>query len=113
MVKLRHKVNHGWAPDRTDPEWAARVEREAAETTARAARAVEKAEARLAAATEKAEREESSRRASPKRIARLWAVVEDRRQELLALRRYAEASPAGSQHRGRTAYRGVPRGDVL
>ena len=31
-MRIQHKVNHGWAPNRNDPEWEERVEREAKAT---------------------------------------------------------------------------------
>lgn len=112
-MKLRHKINHGWAPDRTSNTWADRVEHEAERTTAAAERAYVKAQERLTKAEARARREESRRRPDRKRLARLWGAVEARRQELLTLQRHAESSPAGSQNRGKTAYRGIPRGGVL
>lgn len=112
-MKIRHKINHGWAPDRTNPEWAERVEREAEAATDRAEQRVTKARERLERATHRAESEERRKRPDHKRIKRLWHAVEGRRQELLEAQRIAQASPAGSQHRGRGSYRGVNTGEAL
>lgn len=112
-MKIRHKVNHGWAPDRTDPEWRARVESEAERTSARVERLWERAQERLARAVRRAEEEQARSRPDRKKVERLWEAVEARRQELLDLQRSAQASPAGSQNRGKGAYRGVSTGETL
>lgn len=107
-MKIPHKVNHGYTSDRTDPRWAERVEREAEVTTAQAEREYAKAAERLARAEAKAQGEERKPKPDRKRVARLWAVVVARREELLALQRLTQASPAGAQNRGKGAHRGVP-----
>lgn len=110
-MKIVHKT-HGYAPDRTDPAWAERVEREAMRTTdqaearwRKAQRRLEKAQARLDAALE--------RHAAADRIARLRAEVADRLAEFQATERLMRMTPAGSQHRGKGSHRGVSRGEVL
>lgn len=111
-MKIPHKT-HGWAPDRTDPAWAERVEREAERIADQAEARWRKAQRRLANAEAKARLAESTARVSPKRIERLWAVVEERRQELKQCERLMNKSPAGSEHRGVGSHRGVSRGEVF
>lgn len=96
-MKIRHKVNHGWTADHSDPLWSERVEREAERHTAAAEHAYVKAQERLARAVVRAEREERRTKPDRRKVKRLWALVEDRRQELLALQRLAQSSPAGAQ----------------
>jgi hypothetical protein len=108
-----HKINHGWSPDRTDPDWAERVEREAEMHTAKAERMYRAAERRLARALGKAHAVEAKAETKPSLKAhaeRMWAEVEARRDELKALERLLKFTPAGSQHRGRGSHRGVPNG---
>lgn len=105
-MKLRHNTN-GYVPDRTDPEWADRVEREAHLHTARSIKRHEQAQRRQARATERAQREQSRRRSNPQRVAKLWALVELRRDELNRLARLMNATPAGSKNRGTGSYKGV------
>lgn len=96
-MKRRHKINHGWSPDRTDPAWAERVEREAERHTDAREHAFLKAEERLARATARAEQEQARKKPDRKKVKRLWALVETRRQELLALQRLSQTSPGGPQ----------------
>ena len=110
-MKIRHKT-HGWTPDRTDPEWAERVQREADQQTNRRDVAYEKAKRRLVRARERAEREAAKASPDKPRLKKLWATVDRRRQELLALERVVQASPAGSQHRGRRSHRHVSTSDT-
>lgn len=105
-MKIRHNAR-GWAPDRTDPEWAARVEREAEQHTARAEAAWWKAKRRLERAEVKAE-DGARQNVGGRRLERLWQAVADRRADLLALERVMRASPAGSKNRGKGSHRGVP-----
>lgn len=112
-MKLHHKVNHNWCPDNTDPAWAERVEREADSTSDAAERAWLKASERLVRATQRAEAEQSKRKPDRKKVKSLWAVVENRREVLRNLQSLAQASPAGSQHRGNGGYRGVATGEPL
>lgn len=105
-MKLRHNTN-GFVRDSTDHEWAARVEREAQVHTNRSKKAYERAQRRLARATARAEREARLRGRGHRKVADLWAVVERRREDLTRLERVMQATPAGSQHRGRGSYRGV------
>lgn len=111
-MKLHHKINHGWAPDHTDPAWADRVEREAERTSARAAHAYAKAQERYAQALAKAERAGEPTSTKPK-VRNLWAEVEQRRQEVKRIEVTMRASPAGSQHRGKGSHRGIATGDTL
>lgn len=108
-MKIAHKT-HGWTPDTTDPMWAERVEREAERTTDQTEARWHKAQRRLARAVEKAE---AATQAHPTRRQRLWDVVDARRAELAALERLMTQSPAGSQHRGTPAYRGIGIGKPL
>lgn len=105
-MKIPHRLPEN-AGRRPDPEWAARVEREALEHTDKMQRRYEAAQRRLARAQEKAQAAE--RRADhADRVRKLWAVVEERRQELIALASLAGTTPAGSTNRGSGSYRGVP-----
>lgn len=112
-MKVRHKVNHGWAPDHTDAGWAEQVEREAERITDATEHAWRKAQERLTRAVQRAEAEEHRKTPDRKKVRRLWAAVEARRQELLNLQRLAQASPAGAQHRGRGSHRAVTGNDPL
>lgn len=96
-MKLSHKVNHGWAPDRTDPEWADRVEREAERYSEHAEVAYLKAQRRLEQAVIRAEREQTHKKPDRKKVKSLWAAVEARRQELLTLQGIMQGSPGGHQ----------------
>ena len=109
-MKISHNWN-GFAPDRTDPAWAERVEREARRTTdaaeadaARLAERLARAERRLGQARAKL-RANSGTRAARRKLAQ---EVEQRRLELVAVHDEMRRSPAGSQHRGRGSYRSVP-----
>lgn len=104
-MKIRHKINHGWAPDNTDPAWAERVEQEAEATSAAAAHDYAKAQERLARAEKRLA--EAKQGHNTTKIKRLKAQVEERRAELGALARLMKQSPAGSQHRGKGSYRGI------
>jgi hypothetical protein len=112
-VKIRHKINHGWAPDHTDAAWAEKVEREATRTTDATERAYLKAQTRLAQAERKATTETAKPHADKKRVKVLWRRVEQRRDELVALQYQMQSSPAGSQHRGTPSHRGVATGNPL
>jgi len=112
-VKLKHKINHGWAPDRTDPVWAERVEREAEATTAATERAYRKAQARLAKAVEQVEHEVKRKHSDRRRLKRLQHAVEARRQELLVIEGMMRAVPASAQHRGKGSHRSVPSGRTI
>lgn len=107
-VKISHNT-HGWAPDYTDPAWAERTEREAERVTDQTEVRWHKAQRRLARAIEKAEAGQRAKVAE-RRQHRLWEAVEARRAELLAIEKLMTQSPAGSQHRGTPAHRGVARG---
>lgn len=107
-VRIRHRVSPDWSPDRNDPEWSERVEREAGITTDQAQRRYEKALERVERAKGRLAREESARRPSRARIRSAREEVERRRQELVALSAVMNTSPAGSQNRGKGSYRGVP-----
>ncbi len=96
-MKIQHRWNHGWTPGGIDPEWAERVEREAERHTAASERAYAKAEARLRKAERQHQREATRQRPDKHRVQRLAAVVEARRQELLALERAMQQSPGGRQ----------------
>lgn len=117
-MKLSHNWR-GWGPDRTAPDWAARVEAEAQRTTdataaedAKRADRIARAEARVAAAMEKLARARTEKRRQSD-VRRLALAVEARRAELIAIHREMQATPAGSQHRGKGSHRGVPRSEVL
>jgi ribosomal protein L44E len=107
-MKLTHKT-HGWTPDRTDPEWAAAVEREVSQQTARRDALWAKAQRRYARAQQ---RLDTARAAKPDattthRLAKLEQQVDDRLRELREIECLMMQTPAGSQHRGRGSYRGV------
>lgn len=108
-MKMVHKT-HGWVPDRTDPEWAERVEREAERTTDQTEARHRKAQERLERAIEKARSAEARVEGASRtrKVKRLWDAVEERRAELLALERLMTRTGANSQQRGRGAHRGVP-----
>ena len=104
-----------WAPLPNDPDYEARASYEAALHTERAKALYAKNERRLKRARERAQRaEERARQAEAKpgfsksELRKLWTAVERRRDELQAIEREMEATPAGSQHRGRKSYRKVP-----
>lgn len=106
-MKINHKLNHGWAPITTDPEWAERVEIEAARMTDAAAARYAKAHDRLVRAEERLAALKDSGLHNPSKIKRWEREVELRRDELNALARLIAQSPAGSQHRGKGSYRGI------
>lgn len=106
-MKIRHKINHGWSPDRTDPVWAERIEREAERHTDAAEKRYRDAEERLSRARAKLDAVESATIPNRSKIKRWRQIVEQRRQELNAIARLMQQSPAGSQHRGKGSYRGV------
>lgn len=108
-MKITHNTN-GWSPDHTDPEWASRVEREAIAHTARTEAAWRKAERRHARAVMKAEAADANPAIGSTRKARMWQAVGDRLDELRAIEALMTWTPAGSQHRGTPAYRGVGTG---
>lgn len=107
-MRIAHKVNHGWLPNRNDPEWEERVEREAESSTAATERRYHTAQARLARAEARLARESSSRKVNAARLKSLAATVEERRQELLELSRLMNAHGSPSTSRGRKSHRGVP-----
>lgn len=107
-MRMRHKVNHGWAPNRNDPEWEARVEREAEATTNATERAYRKAQERLKRAEERLAKAAKEQKMPASRLAVLEALVEERRQELLALQRLMTGHSAPTTNRGRKSHRGIP-----
>lgn len=115
-MKIRHRAH--FAPP-VDPEWAARVEREAERTTNRASEAYARNQERLARAEERLARAElrvaelREGKRQQRVIDRAVLAVEQRRQEMLAIHREMQASPSGSQHRGRGSHRHLPMGSVL
>ena len=113
-MKITHKT-HGWAPDRTDPVWAATIEREVAQQTARRDALWAKAQRRLDRAQQ---RLDSARASTPDettrhRLAKLETLVEDRLRELRQIEALMTQTPAGAQHRGSGSYRGVGTGRAL
>lgn len=97
-----------------DPDYEAQASYEASLHTERSRKLYAKNERRLARARARAERAEAKAREaernpklSKRALADLWLSVERRRDELQAIEREMQASPAGSQHRGRGSYRGV------
>lgn len=112
-MRITHKINHGWSPNRNDPAWEERVEREAAATTAATQRAFARAEARLARAQARLDKAAAKVGLPPKYLARLEAEVEMRRQELLDLQRIMTAHGSPSTSRGRRSYRGIPDSSAL
>jgi len=112
-VRIQHKVNRGWSPNRNDPEWERRVEREAEATTNATERAVLRARERLARAEARLSEAAAKQKMPAARLAVLEALVEARRQELLALQRLMTSHGAPSTNRGRKSHRGVPSGEVL
>lgn len=112
-MKIVHKT-HGWfSAAKNDPEWEARIEREAELHTARTETAWRKTRRRLERAIEKARAEDKRPQSTMLSRAKLWAMVEARRQELKEIERLAHATPAGSQNRGKGSYRGVTTGEAL
>lgn len=108
-MKIHHKPRY---VDRTDPEWAERVEREAEVTTAQAAARWQKAHIRLERAISAALVHASSLdEATTRRARERWEIVERRRDELRSIEALAQRSPAGSQNRGAGSFRGQPRSD--
>lgn len=106
-MKITHKINHGWAPDQTDPAWATRVERDAERQTDSRERAYLKAKTKLARAEQRLTRARTS--GTPiVNLGRLVRLIEERRAELEQLARLMQQTPAGSQHRGVGSYRGIP-----
>lgn len=110
-MKIKHNTR-GWNPDRTDPVWAEKVEREAERITDQTEQRWHKAQERLRRACERAETESHRRKPDPKKVARLWAAVDARRAELREVERAMRSSPAGSQNRGKGSHRGVARGEA-
>lgn len=113
-MRLTHKVNHGWAPQGpTDPAWERRVEREAQLVTDAAERAYARAQQRLDRAQRRLEVAAEKVNIRPAQLARLEFVVEERRQELLALARLMTTHAAPTTNRGRRSHRGVPGTEPL
>lgn len=110
-MKVPHKIN-GWSPDRTDPRWAERVEREAEATTNQAQARWEKAQRRFAKARFTLDAAELNG-AAEARLTKLRELVADRLAELQATERMMRSTLAGSQNRGKGSHRGVARGEVL
>ena len=110
-MRLQHRINHGWAPNRNDPAWEARVEREAEATTRAAERAWRNAQKRLVKAEERRERIAHRVGVTARQIAVAEQIVELRRQELLALERLMTSHAAPSKNRGNKSFRPVPYSD--
>lgn len=107
-MRIRHKVNHGWAPKpRNDPGWERQVEREASLQTDRRQKRIEDAERRLLRSEKRLEAAES-RREPLVRVAELRVIVERRRDELRQLQALMTSTSAPSTNRGRGSFRGVP-----
>lgn len=105
---MRHKVNHGWTPNRNDPAWEERVEREATATTNATERAFIRAQEKLRKAEERLAKAAAEQKMPASRLAVLEALVEERRQELLAIQRLMTGHGAPSTNRGRKSHRGAP-----
>lgn len=97
------------------PEYEAQATYEAGLHTARSRALYAKNERRrarvaerLARAEQRARDAESRPNFSRRELAKLWAAVESRREELIALEREMQGTPAGAQHRGRGSHRGIP-----
>lgn len=112
-MRLRHNVNHGWSPNRNDPEWERRVEREANITTDAAEAAYRRLQARLERAKARLERAAKKAGTTRRQLAELEAAVEARRQELLAFHRMMTQHAAPSTSRGRKSFRGVTNGPAF
>jgi hypothetical protein len=112
-MRIQHKVNHGWAPNRNDPEWEERVEREAKATTDAAERAWRKAQERLARAEERRAKIAAMAPAgvTTRRLAVAEQMVELRRAELREIERLMTGHSAPAKNRGRRSYRPVPYSD--
>lgn len=110
-MRIRHKLNHGWAPNRVDPDWANRVEREATAQTDATERAWHAAHRRLEKAQQRRARLASLPTVTPSRLAVADFLIEQRRQELLALERLMTSHAAPSRARGRKSFRPVPYAD--
>ena len=106
---MSHRINHGWSPNRNDPQWERRVEREAQKVTDATERRWHRANRRLAAARAR-EATARARQDHADRVAKLAREVEERIRELAEIERGMKATPAGSQKRGRGGYRGVTAG---
>lgn len=98
-----------------DPEYEARATYEASLHTARSRALYAKNERRLARVRARAERAEKRAREaegnptySAAEIAKLWVAVENRREELAAIEREMQMSPASARHRGRKSHWKVP-----
>lgn len=113
-MKMQHKSNHGWGPNRNDPEWEERVEREAKATTDATEKAWKAAQKRLAKAQERWDRL-AAQGAEARRLEVAEQMVMLRLAELQEIERLMTRSPAGSSHRGRKSHRHIPagRGGVL
>lgn len=107
-MRIQHKVNHGWTPNRNDPEWERRVEREAMITTAATERAFAKAQERLRRAEDRLAAAASKSRVAARRLAVLEEIVELRRQELIVLQSLMTNHGSPSTSRGKKSHRGVP-----
>lgn len=106
-MRIQHKVNHGWAPNRNDPEWEERVEREAASTTEATEKAWRRAQDRLAKAEARRDRLVAER-AAEQRLRNAEQIIMLRLAELKEIEKLMTRSPAGARHRGRKSFRPVP-----
>lgn len=109
---MTHRINHGWVPNRNDPEWESRVEREAQRITDATERAWMRAHDRVEKARDKARRA-AEQHDHEQRVAKLRRELERRVQELAEIERGMKSAPASSQHRGIGAHRGVGIGTGL
>jgi hypothetical protein len=103
-----------WSRLPNDPDYAAAASYQAGLHTESARKLYAKNERRLERARQRAERAEAKLKeaqANPKiserALADLWLSIERRRDELAAIEREMQRTPAGSVHRGRGSYRGV------
>lgn len=110
-MRLTHKVNHGWSPDRTDPGWAAKVEREAQNTTDATERAWRAAQKRLAKAEQRRDHIAAATGVSSQRVAMAEQLVALRLEELRAIERLMTGHAAPARARGKKSWRPVPYAD--
>lgn len=111
-MKITHKT-HGYVSDKTDPQWAERVERESERITDAAEARYGKLQERLARVQQRITKELGRKRPDRKLLRRLDAAVDARREELANLHRQMNGTPAGSQNRGTGSYRGTGSGGVI
>jgi hypothetical protein len=104
-----------WSRLPNDPQYEARASYEAALHTERSRKLYAKNERRLARARRRAEQAEhraqqaqATPRFDERELAKMWAAVENRRDELRRIEREMQTVAASAQHRGTKSFRPVP-----